>query len=68
MRLFKNIKYGWWSENCFINIPAVYGNFTKGIINKSTAFSVNLVGSIILGRQLFAVKVSKHSLIICLSL
>ena len=58
-----NKKYGWWSENCLIKIPAVDWSIIWLSLQNKLSINVpfrseNLVGNVILGKKLNPVKVS----------
>ena len=61
--VFRRMKYGWWSENLCVSIPArasivMVVTLQKKLSIRVPLVSVNLVGRVILGRKLFVVRMS----------
>ena len=60
---FRRMKYGWWSENLCVSIPArasivMVVTLQKKLSIRVPLVSVNIVGRVILGRKLFVVRMS----------
>ena len=65
--LYIIIKYGWWSENRLVNIPAVFSNIDLWSLQNKLPIRVpvvlvNLVGRVIWGYRLCDITVSKKLL------